>query len=46
MEKYLDAIAAANPDDLWKNEYGNRSATGCRLKAKLTSVLIATAYWA
>ena len=35
MEKYLDAIEAANPDGLWKNDGGDRSLeTGFRPRAR------------
>ena len=38
MEKYLNAIDAANPDGLWKNEAGHSlSATGSRPKARPTT---------
>ncbi|MGO9316910.1 MAG: family 78 glycoside hydrolase catalytic domain [Terracidiphilus sp.] len=46
MEKYLDAIAAANPDGLWRNEYGIPFGDWLSPEGKTDIVLIATAYWA
>ncbi len=46
MEKYLDAINAANPDGLWKNESGTAFGDWLSPEGKTDYVLIATAYWA
>ena len=46
MTKYLDAIAAANPDFLWKNDYGQPFGDWLSPEGKTDEVLIATAYWA
>jgi alpha-L-rhamnosidase len=46
MEKYLDAIAAANPDGLWRNEYGTPFGDWLSPEGKTDIVLISTAYWA
>jgi alpha-L-rhamnosidase len=46
MEKYLDAIAAANPDGLWRNDYGIPFGDWLSPEGKTDMVLIATAYWA
>jgi len=46
MEKYLDAIAAANPDGLRRNEYGIPFGDWLSPEGKTDIVLIATAYWA
>jgi alpha-L-rhamnosidase len=46
MEKYLDAILAANPDYLWKNEYGEPFGDWLSPEGKTDEALIATAYWA
>ncbi|MGB7264217.1 MAG: family 78 glycoside hydrolase catalytic domain [Terracidiphilus sp.] len=46
MTKYLDAIAAENPDYLWKNDYGNAFGDWLSPEGKTDEVLIATAYWA
>jgi len=46
MTKYLDAIAAANPDFLWKNEYGDAFGDWLSPEGKTDEVLLATAYWA
>jgi alpha-L-rhamnosidase len=46
MTKYLDAIAAANPGYLWKNEYGEPFGDWLSPEGKTDEVLIATAYWA
>jgi alpha-L-rhamnosidase len=46
MTKYLDAIAAANPDFLWKNEYGQPFGDWLSPEGKTDERLIATAYWA
>jgi alpha-L-rhamnosidase len=46
MEKYLDAIAAANPDGLWRNESGTPYGDWLSPEGKTDIVLIATAYWA
>jgi alpha-L-rhamnosidase len=46
MEKYLSAILAANPDDLWKNDYGNAFGDWLSPEGKTDEVLIASAYWA
>jgi alpha-L-rhamnosidase len=46
MNAYLDAIAKANPDNLWRNAFG--SAFGDWLTPTITTPedLLATAYWA
>jgi alpha-L-rhamnosidase len=46
MRKYLDAIEAANPDGLWKNESGTPYGDWLSPEGKTDYVLIATAYWA
>jgi alpha-L-rhamnosidase len=46
MQKYLDAIEAANPDGLWKNESGTPFGDWLSPEGKTDYVLIATAYWA
>ncbi|HUB00868.1 MAG TPA: family 78 glycoside hydrolase catalytic domain [Terracidiphilus sp.] len=46
MNKYLDAIAAANPDFLWKNDGGNEFGDWLSPEGKTRYALIATAYWA
>jgi alpha-L-rhamnosidase len=46
MEMYLDAIAAANPDGLWRNESGTPYGDWLSPEGKTDIVLIATAYWA
>jgi alpha-L-rhamnosidase len=46
MEKYLDAIAAANPDGLWRHEYGIPFGDWLSPEGRTDIVLIATAYWA
>jgi alpha-L-rhamnosidase len=46
MEKYLDAIADANPDGLRRNEYGIPFGDWLSPEGKTDIVLIATAYWA
>jgi alpha-L-rhamnosidase len=46
MEKYLDAIDAANPDGLRRNEYGIPFGDWLSPEGRTNIVLIATAYWA
>jgi alpha-L-rhamnosidase len=46
MEKYLDAIHAANPDGLWKHESGTPFGDWLSPEGKTDYTLIATAYWA
>ena len=46
MEKYLNAIEAANPDGLWKNEGGTHYGDWLSPEGKTDYTLIATAYWA
>jgi alpha-L-rhamnosidase len=46
MEKYLDAIAAANPDGLRRHEYGIPFGDWLSPEGRTDIVLIATAYWA
>jgi alpha-L-rhamnosidase len=46
MERYLDAIEAANPDGLWKHEAGTPFGDWLSPEGKTDYVLIATAYWA
>jgi alpha-L-rhamnosidase len=46
MEKYLAAIEAANPDHLWKNNYGIPFADWLAPEGVTPVDLIATAYWA
>ena len=46
METYLDAIAAANPDGLWRKDYGIPFGDWLSPEGKTDIVLIATAYWA
>ena len=46
MTKYLDAIAAANPDFLWEKEYGQPFGDWLSPEGKTDERLLATAYWA
>lgn len=46
MTKYLDAIAAGNPDYLWKNDAGTPFGDWLSPEGKTKYPLIATAYWA
>ena len=46
MTKYLDAIAADNPEFLWKHDYGDPFGDWLSPEGKTDQVLIATAYWA
>ena len=46
MEKYLDAIDAANPDGLWIKESGIPFGDWLSPEGKTDYALIATAYWA
>ena len=46
MGKYLDAIAAANPEWLWKHESGTPFGDWLSPEGKTDYALIATAYWA
>ena len=46
MEKYLNAIEAANPDGLWKHEAGTPYGDWLSPEGKTDYTLIATAYWA
>ncbi len=46
MTKYLDAIAEANPDYLWKNDGGTPFGDWLSPEGKTKYPLIATAYWA
>jgi alpha-L-rhamnosidase len=46
MEKYLNAIEAANPDGLWKHEAGIPFGDWLSPEGKTDYALIATAYWA
>ena len=46
MEKYLDAIAAANPDGLWKRDSGIPFGDWLSPEGKTDYTLIDTAYWA
>ncbi len=46
MEKYLAAIESANPDYLWKREYGIPFADWLSPEGITPVDLIATAYWA
>ncbi len=46
MTKYLDAIAAANPDGLWRNDSGTAYGDWLSPEGKTDYTLIATAYWA
>ncbi len=46
MEKYLNAIEAANPDGLWKHESGIPFGDWLSPEGKTDYALIATAYWA
>jgi alpha-L-rhamnosidase len=46
MEKYLDAIEAANPDGLRKNEAGSKFGDWLSPEGKTDYTLIATAFWA
>jgi alpha-L-rhamnosidase len=45
MEKYLNAIEAANPDGLWKHESGIPFGDWLSPEGRTDYVLIATAYW-
>jgi alpha-L-rhamnosidase len=46
MTKYLDAVAAANPDFLWEKEYGSPFGDWLSPEGKTDERLLATAYWA
>jgi len=46
METYLDAIAASNPDGLWRNESGIPFGDWLSPEGKTDIVFVATAYWA
>lgn len=46
MEKYLNAIDAANPDGLWLHESGTPFGDWLSPEGKTDQGLIATAYWA
>ncbi len=46
MTKYVDAIAAANPGGLWKNQSGIPFGDWLAPEGKTDYTLIATAYWA
>ena len=46
MKKYLDAIAAANPNGLWENQNGTPFGDWLSPEGQTDYVLIATAYWA
>ena len=46
MQKYLDGIAAANPDWMWKNEIGTPFGDWLSPEGKTDITLIGTAYWA
>jgi alpha-L-rhamnosidase len=46
MEKYLDAINAANPNGLWKNTSGIPFADWLSPEGRTDYVLVASAYWA
>jgi alpha-L-rhamnosidase len=46
MEKYLDAIAAANPDGLWTHDAGIGFGDWLSPEGTTDYALIATAYWA
>ena len=46
METYLDAIAAANPDGIWRHEFGIPFGDWLSPEGRTDIVLIATAYWA
>ncbi len=46
MTKYLDAIKAANPDYLWKNDAGTPFGDWLAPEGQTKYPLIATAYWA
>ncbi len=46
MQKYLDAIEAANPDGLWKVDSGIPFGDWLSPEGRTDQVLVATAYWA
>jgi len=46
MEKYLNAIDAANPEGLWKHDSGIPFADWLSPEGRTDYVLVATAYWA
>ena len=46
MEKYLDAIDAANTDGLWKHDSGIPFSDWLSPEGRTDYVLVATAYWA
>ena len=46
MEKYLNAIEAANPDGLWKRDAGTPFGDWLSPEGKTDYTLIASAYWA
>jgi alpha-L-rhamnosidase len=46
MERYLNAIEAANPDGLWKRDSGIPFGDWLSPEGRTDQVLVATAYWA
>jgi alpha-L-rhamnosidase len=46
MERYLNAIEAANPDGLWKRDSGTHFGDWLSPEGKTDYALISTAYWA
>jgi alpha-L-rhamnosidase len=46
MEKYLNAIEAANPDGLWRKESGIPFGDWLSPEGRTDQVLVASAYWA
>jgi alpha-L-rhamnosidase len=46
MQRYLDGIAAANPDWSWKNDIGTPFGDWLSPEGKTDITLIGTAYWA
>jgi alpha-L-rhamnosidase len=46
MQKYLNAIEAANPDGLWKVDSGTPFGDWLSPEGKTDQVLVSTAYWA
>jgi len=46
MEQYVDAIAAVNPDGLWKHDSGIPFGDWLSPEGRTDQVLVATTYWA
>ncbi len=46
MQKYLGAIEAANPDYLWRNNFGTPYGDWLSIEGTTAEDILATAYWA